>query len=173
MATLRADERKDVYRVLLSVKGNRMPPSGVRGFSPAALDAAILRKRVSSDDLADSIGVSRQSVNAWRRARTIPAPFLIAKMARWLDVSIADLVPIPDDKLRLSDLRVRAGMSQRQAADKLAIGTSTLTEIEKGRRPVSTDIASRMQSVYAADQATVLDSWERTNAARRSYLDSL
>lgn len=156
-----------------NARGIEMPPSGVRGFSPAALDAALLRKRVTSDDLADSIGVSGQSVNAWRRGRTIPAPFLLAKMARWLDVPIADLVPLADDRLRLADLRVRAGMSQRQAAAELAVGTSTLTEIEKGRRAVSADIASRMEAVYGIDHSMVLDAWERTNAARQAYLDSL
>lgn len=150
-----------------------MPPSGVRGFSPSALDAALLRKRVGSDDLADSIGVSRQSVNAWRRGRAIPTPVLLAKVARWLDISISDLVPIPEDRLRMADLRVRAGLSQREAASRLGLGTSTLTVIEKGRRTVSPDLALAMVDVYGLDEATVLDAWERTNAARKAYLDSL
>lgn len=154
-------------------RGSEMPPSGVRGFSPSALDAALLRKRVASEDLADSVGVSRQSVSAWRTGRTIPTPVLLAKVARWLDIPISDLVPIAEDRLRMADLRVRAGLSQRDAAALLGLATSTLTTIEKGRRSVSPDVAAAMVGVYGLDEATVLDAWERTNAARRAYLDSL
>lgn len=154
-------------------EGFRMPPSGVRGFSPSALDAAMSRKRASNEDLADAIGVSRQSVAAWRSGKTLPTAALLRKAASWLTVSVADLIPIEDDRLRISDLRIRVGLTQRRAAVELGSSPTTIAEIERGRRAYSEDTAAAMAEVYRTDAAAVRAAWDRTNAARKARLDSM
>ncbi|OZC83417.1 hypothetical protein CH282_15775 [Rhodococcus sp. 06-418-1B] len=154
-------------------EGLQMPQSGVRGFSPSALDAAMSRKRASNDDLADAIGVSRQSVAAWRSGRAIPTAVLLRKAASWLTVAVADLVPIDDERLRISDLRIRVGLTQRMAATDLGLNPTAVAEIEKGRRSFSDEVATSMASLYRTDVDAVRMAWERTNAARKARLDSM
>ena len=150
-----------------------MPLSAVRGFSPSALAAAMTRKPAQINDVADAIGISRQSVTAWLKGKSSPTPDVLARTAQWLNIPIADLVPIPADRLRISDLRVRAGLSQKAAAAGLGMPASTVADIEKGRRPVSADVVARFAELYDQDVAVVAASWDRANAARRAYLDSL
>lgn len=149
-----------------------MPPSGVRGFSPSALNAALSRKRAGNQDLADAVGVSRQSVVAWQAGKSIPTAVMLHRVARWLDVAVADLVPIADDRLRISDLRIRTGMNQRSAAAELQIGHTALAEIERGRRQVSDEVVDRMVTVYGVEEGEIRDAWDRANAARKAHIDS-
>lgn len=154
-------------------EGLRMPQSGVRGFSPSALDAAMSRKRATSEDLADAIGVSRQSIAAWRSGKAIPTAVLLRKAASWLTVSVADLIPIEDDRLRISDLRIRVGLTQRLAAAELGLSPTAIAEIEKGRRALSDETAAVMATVYRTEVEAVRSAWDRTNAARKARLDSM
>ncbi|WP_083853160.1 MULTISPECIES: helix-turn-helix transcriptional regulator [unclassified Rhodococcus (in: high G+C Gram-positive bacteria)] len=153
--------------------GDDMPPSGVRGFSPTALEAAMRRKGAASDDLADGIGVSRQSVSAWLSGKTVPTPVMIGKAATWLNVRTADLIPIPPDKLRLADLRTRAGLNQRNAAELIGVSASVLYEAEKGRREKSDDWLAVMSEAYGVAIEDVANAWDRTRAARAARIEGL
>ena len=51
-------------------------------------------------------------------------------------------------KLCLKAARVNAGLSQKQAADKLNIGVSTLQGYESGKRYPRLDTLEQMQKVY-------------------------
>lgn len=51
-------------------------------------------------------------------------------------------------KISLRAARINAGLNQKQAADLLLIGTSTLQGYESGRRMPRWDIIQRMQEVY-------------------------
>lgn len=150
-----------------------MPLSAVRGFSPSALRSAMTRKPAAVNDLADAIGASRQSVSAWLAGRASPTPALLLKAANWLSVSVDDLVPLPPDRLRVSDLRVRAGLSQRDAAPSLGVSASSLTDIEKGRRKVDDRVAKLMAELYGVPVGEVLEAWQRSNEARAAFLKSL
>ncbi|WP_261777255.1 helix-turn-helix transcriptional regulator [Rhodococcoides kroppenstedtii] len=153
--------------------GAEMPQSGVRGFSPQALDDAMRRKGAGRDDLADAIGVSRQSVGSWVAGRSVPTPALLVSAARWLDLSPADLAPVPADRLRIADLRVRAGLTQREAAEALDVGSTTITEVERGRRQFKSELGERMAEIYGVDYSIIDAAWKRTVAARQARLDSL
>lgn len=154
-------------------EGLRMPQNAVRGFSPSALDAAMSRKRATSEELADAIGASRQSVAAWRSGRAIPSAGLLRKAAAWLTVSVADLIPIEEDRLRISDLRIRVGLTQRQAAAEVGLSPTSIAEIEKGRRAISDESAAAMAAVYRTDIEAIRAAWDRTHAARKARIDSI
>ena len=51
-------------------------------------------------------------------------------------------------KISLRAARVNAGFTQKQAADKLLIGTSTLQGYESGKRQPRMDMLCRMEALY-------------------------
>ena len=51
-------------------------------------------------------------------------------------------------KISLRAARVNAGYTQKKAADKLLIGTSTLQGYECGRRQPRMDMLGRMEALY-------------------------
>ncbi len=56
-----------------------------------------------------------------------------------------------DVKISLRAARINAGLSQKEAADRLLIGTSTLQGYESGRRIPRWDLIQKMQEVYNID----------------------
>ena len=55
---------------------------------------------------------------------------------------------IKNAKITLRAARVNIGLNQREAADKLLIGTSTLQGYESGKRQPRLDILWRMEELY-------------------------
>ena len=53
-----------------------------------------------------------------------------------------------DAKVTLRAARVNAGFTQKEAADKLLIGTSTLQGYESGKRQPRLDLLGRMEMLY-------------------------
>ena len=51
-------------------------------------------------------------------------------------------------KISMRAARVNAGFTQKQAADKLLIGTSTLQGYESGKRQPRMDMLGRMEALY-------------------------
>ncbi|MGI6403245.1 MAG: helix-turn-helix domain-containing protein [Oscillospiraceae bacterium] len=54
-------------------------------------------------------------------------------------------------KISLRAARINAGLNQKEAADRLLIGTSTLQGYESGRRIPRWDLIQKMQEVYNID----------------------
>lgn len=142
-----------------------------RGFSPVALRQQLKRAGYSAEEVADQVGVSRQAVSAWLTGRRAPSPGSLARLAELLHVTTADLTPgVPDSAVSIQDVRVRAGMSQIAAASALRVGQSSLSDIERGRKPLDADLASRMADLYKTAEAEVVDAWEIAVSQRREYL---
>lgn len=150
-----------------------MPRIGVRGFSGAALDRALTRKKITAEELADAIGMSHQAVSTWRRGKAAPTPSALKKMAAVLEISPADLTPIPADKLRLADLRFHAGFNGRAAASELSISPTLLSEVERGRRQYDSQLARRFGKLYGVSLGDVAEAWERTIADRATRVDNM
>ena len=51
-------------------------------------------------------------------------------------------------KISLRAARVNAGFTQKEAADRLLIGTSSLQGYESGKRPPRLDLLGRMEKLY-------------------------
>ena len=142
---------------------------GVRspGFSAAALRNALARESLTAEDLADSIGVSRQAVSSWLTGKTTPSPTSLVRAAEILNLSPADLTPhVAAANIHLADLRVRAGLTQAQFAAKLGMPASTLSDIERGRSRYDDLIASRMAAILELSEGEVASAWEQAVADR-------
>ncbi|REK81774.1 helix-turn-helix domain-containing protein [Rhodococcus erythropolis] len=145
-----------------------MPRSGVRGFRADRLRELRVKAGLTPDDLSVRLGSSRQSVSHWETGRSTPAPPVLKQIAQELDVSISVLVPIPDNRLRMGDLRVRAGLTQIQAAERLGISPTSLAEIEKGMKPVNDQRVSAIAELYNVETAQVVEVWERGRETRET-----
>lgn len=145
-----------------------MPRSGVRGFRADRLRELRVKAGLTPDDLSVRLGSSRQSVSHWETGRSTPAPPVLKQIANELDVSISVLVPIPDNRLRMGDLRVRAGLTQIQAAERLGISPTSLAEIEKGMKPVNDQRVSAIAELYNVETAQVVEVWERGRETRET-----
>ncbi|WP_310649855.1 helix-turn-helix transcriptional regulator [Gordonia amicalis] len=154
-------------------RGAHMPRAGVHGFSAAALRRTMTRAGVSTDELAELIGVARQTVSAWLNNVTVPSPGSLAKVADVLEVEVAEFTPSAVGDPSLVDLRVRAGLSQTAAAVALGVSRTVLGVVERGqRRELPAPLADGMASVYASTPADVYAAWEVTLATRRQVLEA-
>lgn len=149
----------------------RVVRGGSVGFSPVALRRHLQRAGYTVEEVADQIGLSRQAVSAWLAGRTTPSPQSLSRVAQLLEVTTADLTPgIPLESMTLQDLRTRAGMSQTAVAQELGVLQSYLSDVERGRRELNTDIAAALARLYQVPLDEILDAWERAVTLRKERL---
>lgn len=149
-----------------------MPRGAVSGFSPRVLRRLMLEREVQPDELASTISVSRQAVSAWLTGATAPSPASLLRVAEALDVQVETLTPASATKPRLADLRTRRGLTQAAAARELALAASTLSGIERGRRPLDRELAARLADLYGFGQVEVEQAWTQTVADHRRWLEA-
>lgn len=150
-----------------------VPRSGVRGFRADRLRELRVRAGFSADDLAAKVGATRQAVSTWETGRSTPPPETLGRIANALHTSVAALVPISESQLKLSDLRVHAALSQRDAAQLLGMSTTVLADIERGRKPENEERIESFSKAYGVSARTVAAAWSRTRDARTTRADSL
>lgn len=154
-------------------QGARLSKSTVRGFSGARLRRLREARGLTGDDLADASGISEATLRSWEIGRSTPTPNLLAAVAKKLRVTIADLVLLRSDELMLSDLRNLAGLNQADVAEKLGVGTTSLTRIEKGRREYDAEVGRALAKIYKVKINELKTVWERTRQARLDMLEKL
>ena len=96
-----------------------------------------IRSGLKQQELADAIGVSRQTVSNWETGRGIPklTPTQFKKILKVLHITADELPdsfgPIDIDKTAwLERLRRDAGLSREQIARSLSVGKATVSESE-------------------------------------------
>ncbi len=139
-----------------------MSRSGVRGFSAAALRRARADAELRVDELARLIGVSRQTVTAWENGTSRPSPAVLRTLAGVLRMTTADLVPIREVDLRISDLRALAGLTQEQVAEHLGVSTTAVGDLERGFRAVDDAHTELLAELYQVPVARVRAIWQQT-----------
>ncbi|CCW15287.1 hypothetical protein RAJCM14343_1157 [Rhodococcus aetherivorans] len=88
-------------------------------------------------------------------------------------MTIGDLLVLRSDELTLADLRTLAGLNQADVAQKLGVGTTTLTRIEKGRRDYDPEVARELARIYKVKVRELRTVWERTRQIRLDMLEKL
>lgn len=147
-----------------------MPRGGSVGFSPAILRRLMQRSGLTTEDLADQLGLSRQSVSAWLTGRTTPSPPSLVRIAEVLNATPADLTPGVARGLTLADMRVRAGLTQSAAAAEVGLAQTVLSQIERGRREVQPETADELARLYQLPVEDVIDAWDHSVSRRRDDL---
>lgn len=147
--------------------------SGVRLFSGARLRQFRERKKLSVDDLAGLSGVSRQAISTWETGRAQPTPGPLLRVAAALQTTVPDLVPIPSGEVTISDLRVRVGLTQGEAASGLGISATLLVDIERGRKPLNDSRVDALADLYQVPVDEIRSAWQRAIDTREARLKTL
>lgn len=138
-----------------------MPRTGVRGFRHDKLRELRRASGLTLDALAARLRTSRQAVSTWETGRSTPTAPMLGALARVLRTSIAVLAPVAEDHLEPGDLRVRAAMTQLEAAQRLGISATTLADIERGAKAVTEERVGALSALYGVDDVVVRAAWKR------------
>lgn len=113
-------------------------------WRPGALRAARKRAGLSQAELASAVGVTREAVGRWE-AGTAPRLERVRQVAAAVGVDDAgDLVERPGEEWSsFAALRIHAGMSQRQLAERAGLPRSSIQAVERGAfRPSGAMVAA-------------------------------
>ncbi|RIJ76315.1 XRE family transcriptional regulator [Nakamurella silvestris] len=143
-----------------------MTRGSVRGFRPSYLRNARRRANLSHEDLGLLASVSPSTIGHWESSRRAPSPEALMAVAQSLNMVVADLAPVAEGDLLLSDLRNRMGLTQAAAAAAIGISHQALGSIERGARPPTVEIREKIATVYGSDSGQVGRIWQRTHDAR-------
>ncbi len=152
------------------VDGGVVGRAGSRGFSPAVLRRHRNQKSYSLADLATLSGVSAATIGAWETNRSRPSPRTLAAVAEALGVQVADLVPVKENDVLMSDLRFQVGLTQHQLAKLTGITTAVLFAIESGHRAPDDEQLQGLADALRVDPPWLATVWARTRDARIARL---
>ena len=113
---------------------------GAAGFDPGRLRAARLAANLTQTALAAVADVHPNEVGYWEAGTRVPKVETVAALARALGISPADLLePSTGGRPTLRQLRVAAGFSQEQAADRAGLQKHRYAALERGEAARLTD----------------------------------
>lgn len=146
--------------------------SGVQAFSPSAFHRQRIRRGLTLRQLSLLSGVSAASISNWESGKVGPNPRLLAAVVAELDVDIADVVRVRQDRTRLVDLRHRAGLSQQVAADAAGMKRTTYGAIETTGQAPSDQQRQAFCHLYGLDSDAFDSIWAYTHQAAKRLLRS-
>lgn len=142
--------------------------AGVQNVSPAALRRQRNRRKLSLRQLSLISGVGAATIGAWESGQRAPSARLLAAVADALEVTVADLVPVPQRRIVLADLRHQTGLSQRAASARTGLSPSMYLAIETGYRVADQGQRIRLAGLLGVTEDEFDTVWNRT---RKAYLD--
>lgn len=149
------------------IVGRVMPPEKVANFDPQRLIAARRANGLSHDALGALVGVARSNLIAYEKGRRTPSPVRLAALASALGVDPLELTTTPSvAEATLSDLRLRAAISNAELARRAGISASYLFLVSTGTRPLTASIAQRLAAALDVDVDTLEPAIRREAAAR-------
>jgi transcriptional regulator with XRE-family HTH domain len=113
---------------------------GAAGFDPGRLRAARIAAKLTQTALAAAADVHPNEVGYWEAGTRVPQVETVAVLARALGLRPADLLePSTSGRPNLRQLRVAAGLSQEQAADRAGLQKHRYAALERGEAARPTD----------------------------------
>ena len=103
---------------------------------------------MTRDDLADLLSVSVSEVSSWERARSAPQAGEVAQLAAILAVPRERLMREVDLSAGLGEFRVRAGLTQADAAHVCGLRAHQLGAIERGHKRPTDQQLRLLASMY-------------------------
>ena len=138
-----------------------MAARGVGEFAPDRLRAAMGRAGLSVGRLANAAGLKRQSASAILNGRRVPTASTVGRLAAAVGVAPAELLAEDGDDIRA--LRLAAGLTQHQAADRAGLTRSSWAMHETGKvASLDDEQAGRIAAALGTDAQTVAVAHART-----------
>ncbi|MFF0295132.1 helix-turn-helix transcriptional regulator [Kitasatospora sp. NPDC004614] len=138
---------------------------------------------LSSQELADRIGVTYRVIVYWEEGRYAPEARNVRRLANALGCATADLTGTPSGSETLIDLRYGAGLTAEEVAAQLRatpvgsdlfVDAHKIRSLERGRHVSGWNwkesdhtgrLVQQMATVYGVPVRMVLDAWMRTRPA--------
>ncbi|MGH3738478.1 MAG: helix-turn-helix transcriptional regulator [Micromonosporaceae bacterium] len=120
-------------------------------LSPDRLRAARETRGFSQDKLAKAAGCHPKEISAYETGLTRPGPARLKQLADALGADPLDLLE-PGIPVTLATLRVRAGLTQSEAAARAEVSRSTWAACERGATRIGQARAERFARALTTDQ---------------------
>ena len=143
------------------VRVPKMSRRPLEGFEPSRLLEARLSKGFSQGELALRASVSTASISAWEVGRSTPQVDRLHRVAQVLGLEMAELIRVPETKLKLVNLRELAGWTQAQLAKRAGISTPLLAALERGHASLTDAVCARIAVELKLPDAAVAEAFER------------
>lgn len=125
-------------------------------FDADKMRAARMSLGINQVELAMRIGVDPSVVNSWETRGGSPSVRNLRRVASALGLKVPDLYHSDSDAAgTLVDLRVRAGLSQREVAQFLGVSQTTVSSWERGASRPTRDEICAFAKVLNTDRITV------------------
>jgi transcriptional regulator with XRE-family HTH domain len=106
----------------------------VSGVDPSALRAAREKAGLTQHELARLVGVAGgERVSRWEAGRSTPQPELLVKLARALGIATRRLIRLDGEVPDLRAVRLQAGLTVPDLADRANLTAQTYYSWEQGR----------------------------------------
>lgn len=139
----------------------------LRGFDPEAFTTARETKKWSRGELGRRAAappdppISDVTLGRWESGATSPDIAVLAPVVRALGIDPAQVIRVPEDQRLLSDWRNLRLMTQPQAAARAGIPTSLLSRLERGQRPLASEVAQAIADALDITLAQVHAAYDR------------
>lgn len=133
----------------------------IPSFSGERLRAARSDRHWSQGRLAAQLDVRLTTIGAWERGLRTPEPPTFLALALALSLDPADLLTVPVEHFTLAELRVVAGLHQRDVAERLAAKQVRISNVESGYERLTDELKEGLAAAYNTTPDQVLAAWER------------
>lgn len=141
---------------------------GVPGFEPALLREARTAAGLSRAGLAAAAQVSENEIAKWETGNRVPQVDTLARLAGALKLSPLELVR-KDELTPFQQLRIGAGLSQQEAAERAGLTRGKYSSIERAERPTASAAdQERLAAAFGVELADVQAAYSATFAQRRA-----
>ncbi|ADG98198.1 transcriptional regulator, XRE family [Segniliparus rotundus DSM 44985] len=128
-----------------------------RQLDGVALRRARIASGLTTAELAHKLHVSVEAVYHWETGITQPSAKNLPKVAAAVNSSIADLCGNPDRATTLADLRLAAGLTQIDLAEKLGTNKSMISVWERGKSAVPNEKVVQYATALGVSVGDVFD----------------
>ncbi|MGL6234926.1 MAG: helix-turn-helix domain-containing protein [Segniliparus sp.] len=136
----------------------------LRGFNRHRFTKARLsfkRKGISNHDLSRLSGVSESTLRKWQTGEVKPNIDKLVAALNVLETPVSAVVVVRAEERTLVDLRVLAGFTQPQLAKAAGISTTTLSTLERGSTPLSSERAETLAPLLGVSVTEISAAWQR------------
>lgn len=133
----------------------------IPNFSGERLRTARADLQWSQGRLAAVLDVRLTTIGAWERGLRTPEPPTFLALAEALDLDPVELLTVPAEQFTLAELRVVAGLHQRDVATRLSTKQVRISNAESGYERLTDEMKQGLATAYNTSADQIAAAWER------------
>ena len=100
-------------------------------------------------------------MRSWEHRGGAPDIERLSRIAKILEVDVAEFVRVPDEECMPSDLRLRRGLTQMQLGAAAGLSTTVISGFERAENRWSDSKAERLAPVLGVSVEQLRQAWQR------------